>query len=63
MSTRTACQRASDEPSDQAGLPGCDTGPAGRLSFVIREAAAAWRSHRAHKTGRDNRADTAGEAP
>ncbi len=34
----------------QRGLPGCDTGPAGRLGFVLREARAAWRSHRARTT-------------
>ena len=31
-------------------LPGCDTGPAGRLTFVLREARAAWRRRRATST-------------
>ncbi len=29
------------------GVPGCDSGPVGRLRFVIREARAAWARRRA----------------
>lgn len=36
-------------------LPGCDTGPAGRLMFVVREALAAWRRHRATPPPLDDR--------
>jgi hypothetical protein len=38
------------------GVPGCDTGPAGRLSFVLREARDAWRTRRARTA-----ADTPGD--
>ncbi len=31
------------------GVPGCDTGPAGRLAFVVSEARAAWRSRRSRR--------------
>ncbi len=30
----------------EPGLPGCDTGPGGRLAFVVRELRSAWRGRR-----------------
>jgi hypothetical protein len=30
------------------GVPGCDTGPAGRVAFVARELADLWRELRGH---------------
>lgn len=30
------------------GVPGCDTGPAGRIAFVARELADLWRELRGH---------------
>ena len=35
-------------PADRDAVPGCDTGPAGRVAFVARELADLWRELRGH---------------
>ena len=42
---------------DLADVPGCDTGPAGRLSFVVREIKAALHRRKDRRTDSTKRSD------
>lgn len=49
--------------SVDAELPGCETSPAGRLAFVVREARLAWRARQARRHDAGVRSDNLTDSP
>ena len=49
--TRSRDTSCRTDPVRAGGIPGCDTGPVGRVAFVARELADLWRELRGRTPG------------